>query len=103
MKATIKIQGKQLTVEEGDIFHVNRYKDSKAGDMIDIDNVLMVGEGEKVAFGSPLVDGALVKAKIIENKRGKKVIVLKKKRRSPRQHRIFASASRKCGSFSHTP
>ena len=81
MKATIKTQGRQLTVEKGDIFHVNRYKDSKAGDIIDIDDVLMVGEGEKVAFGSPLVDGASVKAKIIENKRGQKVIVIKKKRR----------------------
>ncbi len=81
MKATIKTQGKQLTVEEGDIFFVNRYRDSKAGDTITIDQVLMVGEGEKAAFGSPYIDGATVKAKILENKRGQKVVVFKKKRR----------------------
>ena len=38
MKATIKTQGRQLTVEEGDIFHVNRYRNTKSGDIIDINN-----------------------------------------------------------------
>lgn len=81
MKATIKTQGRQLTVEEGDIFHVNRYRNTKSGDIIDINNVLMIGDGDKVSIGTPYVDGAMVKAKVVENKRGKKVIVLKKKRR----------------------
>ena len=81
MKATIKVQGKQLTVAEGDIVFVNRFKGSNAGDVIEIKDVLMAGDGADVKFGAPLLDGALVKAKILENKRGKKVVIIKKKRR----------------------
>ena len=81
MKATIKTQGRQFTVEQGDVLFVNRYKDSKAGDSLTIKEVLMVGEGEDTKFGSPYVEGASVKAKILENKRGTKVVIIKKKRR----------------------
>ena len=87
MKATIKIQGKQVTVSEGDILFVNRFVDSKAGDTVEIKDVLMVGEGADVKFGNPLVDGASVSAKILENKRGKKVVILKKKRRKGYQRK----------------
>ena len=51
------------------------------GDTVTIDTVLSVGEGESIKFGSPVVEGATVQAKILENKRGKKVNVFKKKRR----------------------
>ena len=87
MKATIKIQGKQVTVSEGDILFVNRFVDTKAGDTVEIKDVLMVGEGADVKFGNPLVDGASVSAKILENKRGKKVVILKKKRRKGYQRK----------------
>ncbi|GAB4272050.1 MAG: 50S ribosomal protein L21 [Opitutales bacterium] len=81
MKAIIKIQGKQLTVRESDVFTVNRFKDSAAGDNVTISDVLALGEGEGMRVGAPLVEGAKVTAKILENKRGKKVIIFKKKRR----------------------
>lgn len=81
MKATIKTQGRQFTVQEGDVLFVNRYKDTNAGDTVTIDQVLMVGEGEATKFGAPTVDGASVSAKILENKRGQKLRVFKKKRR----------------------
>ena len=87
MKATIKIQGKQVTVSEGDILFVNRCVDSKAGDTVEIKDVLMVGEGADAKFGTPLIDGASVSAKILENKRGKKVVILKKKRRKGYQRK----------------
>lgn len=57
MKATIKIQGKQVTVSEGDILFVNRFVNSKAGDTVEIKEVLMAGEGDGVKFGSPYIDG----------------------------------------------
>ena len=72
MKATIKIQGKQLTVKEGDILFVNRFAGTNAGDTVEIKEVLMVGDGEAAKFGAPYVDGASVSAKILENKRGKR-------------------------------
>ena len=87
MKATIKIQGKQVTVSEGDILFVNRFVNSKAGDTVEIKEVLMVGEGEGVKFGSPYIDGASVSVKILENKRGKKVVIIKKKRRKGYQRK----------------
>ena len=81
MKATIKTQGRQFTVEQGDILFVNRYKDSKAGDSLTINEVLMVGDGENTKFGTPYVEGASVEATILENKRGTKIVIIKKKRR----------------------
>jgi large subunit ribosomal protein L21 len=81
MKATIKTQGRQFTVEEGDVLFVNRYPETNSGDSVTIDSVLAVGEGDDFRFGRPTVEGASVTARILENKRGKKVVVFKKKRR----------------------
>jgi len=81
MKAIIQTQGNQYTIKEGDVLFVNRYQDSVAGDTIVIDEVLMLGEGENLKVGLPLVKGASVSAKVLENKRDKKVTIYKKKRR----------------------
>lgn len=81
MKATIKTQGRQFTVTEGDVLKVNVFPATEAGDSIDINEVLMVGEGAEARFGNPLVEGASVKVTILENKKDKKVVVFKKKRR----------------------
>lgn len=82
MKATIKTQGRQFIVNEGDVLFVNRYPETQAGDTVTIDTVLSVGEGESTQFGSPFVSGASVTAKVLENKKGKKVISIRKR---PRQ------------------
>lgn len=68
-------------MQEGDVLFVNRYPETKDGDTVTIDTVLAVGEGESIKFGTPTVEGASVEAKILENKRGKKVNVFKKRRR----------------------
>ena len=81
MKATIKTQGRQFTVSEGDVLKVNAYPETKAGDSVDINEVLMIGEGSDSRFGAPLVEGASVKVTILENKKDKKIVVFKKKRR----------------------
>jgi large subunit ribosomal protein L21 len=81
MKATIKTQGRQFTVTEGDVLKVNSFPNTEKGDTIDINEVLMIGEGADARFGSPLLEGASVKATILENKKDNKVIVFKKKRR----------------------
>jgi large subunit ribosomal protein L21 len=87
MKAIIETQGQQLIVEEGDIVFVNRYIGSKAGDVINLDKVLFVREGSDAKIGTPYVNGAVVKAMLLENKRGKKVFVFKKKRRQGYERR----------------
>ncbi|PTY07337.1 50S ribosomal protein L21 [Opitutaceae bacterium EW11] len=81
MKATIRTQGQQFAVSEGDILIVNRYPNSEAGSTVQINEVLSAGEGESFKVGTPILDGASVTATILENKRGKKVIVFKKKKR----------------------
>ena len=81
MKATIKTQGQQFTVSEGDILTVNRYPGTEKGSTVEIKDVLAAGEGESFKFGTPILSGALVSATILENKRGDKVIVFKKKKR----------------------
>ncbi len=81
MKATIKTQGQQFTVTEGDILIVNRYPGTEKGSTIEIKEVLAAGEGENFKVGTPILSGAIVSAKILENKRGDKVIVFKKKKR----------------------
>ncbi len=81
MKATIKTQGKQFSVSEGDILIVDRYPETETGSTVEINEVLAAGEGENFKVGTPFLTGALVKATILENKRAKKVIVFKKKKR----------------------
>lgn len=81
MKATIKTQGQQFTVSEGDILTVNRYRNTEAGATVQISEVLASGEGADFRVGTPTLPGAIVSAKILENKRGDKVIVFKKKKR----------------------
>lgn len=87
MKATIKTQGRQFTVTEGDVLKVNSFPNTEKGDTIDINEVLMIGEGADARFGSPLLEGASVKATILENKKDNKVIVFKKKRRQGYKNR----------------
>ena len=81
MKATIKTQGQQFTITEGDVLIVNRYPNTEAGALVQINDVLAAGDGENFKVGKPLLSGASVSAKILENKRGDKVIVFKKKKR----------------------
>ena len=75
MKATIKTQGQQFAVSEGDILTVDRYPNTEAGATVEITDVLSAGEGADFKFGNPQLEGAKVTATILENKRGVKVIV----------------------------
>ncbi len=81
MKATIQTQGSQFTIKKGDKLFVNRFPDTNEGDVVDIDKVLMLIDEGNASYGSPYVEGASVKVKILENKKAKKINVFKKKRR----------------------
>jgi large subunit ribosomal protein L21 len=80
MYAIIRTGGKQYQVASGDRLRVEKLA-GNIGDSIDIDDVLMVVDGEDIKIGQPVVDGAKVSAKIVEQDRAKKVLVYKKKRR----------------------
>ena len=77
--AVIKTGGKQYRIQEGETFEVERL-DADVDSEIKFD-VLLVGEGESVKIGAPLVDGASVTAKVISHPRGEKGVAFKFKRR----------------------
>lgn len=81
MKATIKTQGRQFTVQKDDTLKVNQYPDAQPGDKIEITDVLMISDGSTTRFGNPVIQGAKVTAVLIESMKDDKVIVFKKKRR----------------------
>ncbi len=87
MKAIIHTQGRQFVVSEGDILIVNRYPETQAGDTLTIDRVLGMGEGAEFRTGNPTLEGASVSAEVLENKRGKKINIFKKKRRKGYENR----------------
>lgn len=80
MYAVIKTGGKQYRVAKGTIIEVEKLEVEK-GKIIDLNEVLMVGEGSSVKIGTPVVSGASVKAEVINQKKDDKVIIFKKKRR----------------------
>ena len=79
MFAIIETGGKQLKVEEGQTIFVEKLN-ADAGDTFTFDKVLFVG-GDAVKVGAPTVEGATVSAKIEKHGRGKKINVIKFKRR----------------------
>jgi len=80
MYAVVKTGGKQYRVVENDLLQIERLP-GEAGDFITLDEVLMLGDGANVTIGAPRVDGAAVAAEIVEQARGPKIIIFKKRRR----------------------
>lgn len=87
MYAVIKTGGKQYRVSEGDTLRVERLTASE-GDSVEFDEVLMVGAGDTVKIGTPLVDGSKVTATIKAHGRGKKVDIIKFHRRKHHMKRM---------------
>ena len=80
MYAIVRTGGKQYQVEAGDTLRVEKLQ-GEVGDTVELLEVLLVADGETIKIGQPMVDGAKVIAKIVEQGRHKKIIVFKKKRR----------------------
>ena len=80
MYAVIKTGGKQYRVAAGEKIKIEQIP-AEVGTEITLDQVLMVGEGESVKIGAPLVSGAKVTAKVIAQARGPKVLIFKMRRR----------------------
>jgi large subunit ribosomal protein L21 len=80
MYAVIKTGGKQYRVVEGETLKIESLV-GEVGGAIVLDKVLMVGNGDKISVGQPLLTGATVKATIIANGRHDKVTIFKMRRR----------------------
>ena len=90
MQAVIVTGGKQYSVKEGDELFIEKLN-VEAEDTVVFDQVLAVVDGENSKFGTPVVAGAKVEAKVIKNGKSKKVVVFKyrpkKDSKSIRGHR----------------
>ncbi len=81
MYAIIQTGGKQYRVAPGDVLRVEKLPGER-GDEVRLDQVLLVtSDGGEVRVGTPLVENASVKGQIVQQAKGKKIVVFKKKRR----------------------
>ena len=78
MKAIIVTGGKQYTVSEGDILFIEKLNAEEEA-TVKFDEVLAVLDGENSKIGAPVVEGAVVEAKVVKNGKGKKIHVIKYK------------------------
>ena len=80
MYAIIKTGGKQYKVEQGDTIRVEKIN-AEAGGEVNLDEVLMVADGDNVSVGAPVVQGASVAATVTAHGRGEKIRIVKFRRR----------------------
>ena len=78
MYAVIQTGGKQYRVQQGDVIFVEKL-DCQAGDSVSFDSVLLVGGEAGTKVGAPLVTGAIVEGKVLDQVKGKKIVVYKYK------------------------
>ncbi len=80
MYAVIKTGGKQYRVAVGQTLKIESLP-VEQGQSVDFTEVLLVANGEAITVGQPLVDGAVVKASVVEHGRGEKIRIVKFRRR----------------------
>ena len=80
MYAVFKTGGKQYRASTGDVIKVEKI-DAEKGATVELDQVLMVGEGEDVKVGAPYLEGGKVTAKVLDQGRRDKIKIIKFKRR----------------------
>lgn len=90
MYAIIEACGRQYKVEEGMTVYFEKLNEEK-GKKVTFDKVVLISKDGKVEVGTPVIDGAKVEGKVVDNGRGKKVLVYKykakKNERKTRGHR----------------
>ena len=80
MLAIFKTGGKQYSVKAGQVLKVEKLE-GKKGDSISFKDVLAISDSSENKIGAPIVEGAVVEAKILDQVRDKKIIIFKKRRR----------------------
>jgi len=80
MYAVIKTGGKQYRVTEGDLLKIEKLT-GEVGESVEFEEVLMIANGEQIDVGRPVLPSSSVVGEIVEQGKGKKIIVFKSKRR----------------------
>ena len=78
MYAVIETGGKQYRVSEGDVITVEKLN-VEDGANVELDKVLILGEGNDIQVGTPYIDGAKIMGRVVENGKAKKVVIFKYK------------------------
>jgi large subunit ribosomal protein L21 len=81
MYAIVRTGGRQFRAEVGKTIDVERLPQA-VDEQIELKDVLLIGDDDKTVIGTPLVDGALIKATVVSQYRAKKVIVFKYRQRT---------------------
>lgn len=87
MYAVFSTGGKQYRATTGDVLKIEKIE-AKKGATVELEEVLMVGEGEDIVVGTPYVEGGVVTAKVLEHGRGEKIRIIKFKRRKHHMKRM---------------
>lgn len=87
MYAVIKTGGKQYRAAVGDTLKVEKLEVA-TGEAFELDQVLMLANGDDVKIGAPVVEGVKVVAEVVSHGRGKKVNIIKFKRRKHHMKRM---------------
>lgn len=77
MYAIIRDRGMQYRVQQGEILSIDLLDGVEPGSQIEISEVLLIGGGDEVKVGSPLVSGARVRAEVLGEKKGEKIVVFR--------------------------
>ncbi len=85
--AIVETGGKQYRVAEGEVLSVEKI-DRAVGDTVVFDKVLLLDDGAKTTVGTPYIEGATVEVSLLEQGRGKKLIVQKFKAKSRYKRRL---------------
>lgn len=86
MFSIVEHGGFQFKVSQGDKIRLPLMEVEKGAE-IALEKVLLVGDNDNVKIGTPVVDGAVVKAKVLDHEKGDKIIIMKKKRRKTYKRR----------------
>jgi large subunit ribosomal protein L21 len=91
--AIIRDRGLQYRVEQGQVLTIDLIEAAAPGSQIEIGEVLLVGDGDSIRVGSPILDGALVRAEVLGRAKGEKIVVFRyrnkkryRRRTGHRQH-----------------
>jgi large subunit ribosomal protein L21 len=80
MNAVVKTGGKEYRISKGDLIRVEKME-GKVGDQVTMKDILMISDEDKVQVGNPFLTNAVITGEIVQQVRGKKVLIYKMKRR----------------------
>jgi large subunit ribosomal protein L21 len=80
--AVIETGGKQYRVSEGDVITIEKLSEAEKGGKVTFDKVLLVDNGDTTDLGAPYIKGVTVLGEVVEEGKGRKVLVVKYKAKS---------------------